>query len=260
VIDPQTPSTVYAVTSSAIFKSTDGGVTWSALNTGLTNPKVYALAVDPQTPSTLYAAIHAYGSCTMESCSGLVGPYVFKSTDGGASWSGVPVSYTPSSFAIDPSTPTTIYAGTYGGGVFKSTDGGDTWTAANTGLTNPGAPCCTASSEVIALAIDPQTPATLYAGTRGGVFKSTDGGGTWGATGLGSFYVRAIAIDPRTPTTLYAGTSGAGVGKSTDGGASWSALNTGLTNLFVNALAIDPQTPTTIYAGTQAGVFALQQQ
>ena len=60
------------------------------------------------------------------------------------------------------------------------------------------------------LAIDPQTSATLYAGTWGGVFKSTDGGGNWSAVnaGLTDFGVYALAIDPQTPTTLYAGTYG----------------------------------------------------
>ena len=55
------------------------------------------------------------------------------------------------------------------GGVFKSTNGGGNWSAVNTGLTD---------TDVRALAIDPATPATLYAGTDGGgVFKSTNGGG-----------------------------------------------------------------------------------
>src|SRR3989442_1489791 len=100
-----------------------------------------------------------------------------------------------------------------------------------------------------ALAVDPVTPATLYAGTGGGgVFKSTDGGGGWTAANTGLCncgpdpdysYVPALAIDPQTPTTLYAGTSGSGVFKSTDGGASWSAVNTGLPNYpYVLTLAI----------------------
>ena len=54
-------------------------------------------------------------------------------------------------------TPTTLYAGTAGGGVFKSTNGGGNWSAVNTGLT--------CYSSVYALAIDPATPTTLYAGT-----------------------------------------------------------------------------------------------
>ena len=84
--------------------------------------------------------------------------------------------------------------------MFKSTNGGGNWSAVNTGLTD---------TTVSALAIDPVTPATLYAGTDdGGVFKSTNGGGNWGAvnTGLTDPRVYALAIDPTTPATLYAGT------------------------------------------------------
>src|SRR5262252_5789395 len=152
---------------------------------------------------------------------------------------------------IDPTTPTTLYAGTLGGGVFKSTSGGSSWNAVNAGLTNP---------LVFTLAIDPTTPTTLYAGTTGnGVFKSTDGGSSWSVVnaGLANLAVRSLAMDPTTPTTLYAGTE-AGVFKSASGGSSWSALNTGLANPFVLVLALSPTTPATLYAGTAGdGVFAI---
>ncbi len=80
-----------------------------------------------------------------------------------------------SSLAIDPATPTILYAGTNSGGVFKSTDGGGL-DPMNDGLTN---------TFVSSLAIDPETSTTLYAGTYpppftgppGGVFKSSNGGG-----------------------------------------------------------------------------------
>src|SRR5450830_930703 len=109
---------------------------------------------------------------------------------------------------------------------------------------------------VTALAINPSTPATLYAGTASGVFKSTDSGGTWAAAnkGLTNLNISALAINPTTPTTLYAGTYD-GVFKSTDSGGTWAAANTGLTNLNVYALAINPTTPATLYAGTWGGVF-----
>ena len=69
---------------------------------------------------------------------------------------------------------------------------------------------------IYTLAVDPVTPTILYAGTGGGVFKSTDGGGTWSAfnTGLTDLYVWALAIDPQTPTSLYAGTYRSGVFKT----------------------------------------------
>jgi len=63
------------------------------------------------------------------------------------------------------------------------------------------------------LVIDPLNPTTLYAGTGGGVFKSTDGGSTWRAlnSGLTNLYVFALAIDPLDPRKVYAGTGGGGV-------------------------------------------------
>ena len=66
--------------------------------------------------------------------------------------------------ALDPTTPTTLYAGTWEGGVFKTTDGGGSWRPVNTGLPC-GPPPCTVS--VTALALDPTTPTTLYAGRAG---------------------------------------------------------------------------------------------
>src|SRR5213594_1715584 len=86
-----------------------------------------------------------------------------------------------------------------------------------------------AATRILVLAIDPDSPTTIYAGAESsGVFKSSDGGGSWTHTSLTGVDVRALAIDPLTPTTRYAGTYGAGVFKSTDGGTSWIAANTGL--------------------------------
>jgi len=67
---------------------------------------------------------------------------------------------------------------------------------------------------VSTLAIDPQTPSTLYVGVSG-VFMSVNGGETWSAAnrGLTDTYNHVLAIDPQTPTTLYAGTAEDGVFK-----------------------------------------------
>ena len=111
----------------------------------------------------------------------------------------------------------------------------------------------TDDSHVIALAIDPATPATLYAGTdmRGLQVHRLRRHVGRPNTGLTSLDVHALAINPATPSTLYAGTYGGGVFKSTDSGGTWTAANRGLTNPNVKALAIDPSTPATLYAGTE---------
>jgi hypothetical protein len=255
-VDPAAPTTVYAGNPNGpLYKSTDGGTSW----TTITSPNnqfgnflsTFAFGINLPIPSTIYASgVYESGG-------------VYKSMDAGTSWSTVSSGLSRtniSSLAIDPKTPTTIYAGTgdgSGGGVFKSTDGGGSWTAAGSGL--PNSPIIGANS----LIIDPSTPTTLYVagngihGGVGGVFKSTDGGGSWSAAGSGlPFGVQSLAINPATPTTIYVGASG--VFQSTNGGGSWTPVNTGLTVNgaipTVTALAINPVTPTTIYAMAVASV------
>ena len=153
------------------------------------------------------------------------------------------------SLAINPLTPSTLYAGTWDGGVFKSTNSGGSWESANTDL---------GTIRVQALAIDPATPATLYAGTwDSGVFKSTNEAGNWVAasTNLTNTDVDSLAIDPLTPSTLYAGTA-AGVFKSTDSAATWQPANNGMVISTILTLEIDPTSPNTLYAGTNTqGVY-----
>lgn len=72
VIDPKTPTTLYARTSDGVFKSTSSGATWEAINAGLSGTSVSNLALDPQTPTTLYVWTRGGG--------------VFKSIDGGTTW------------------------------------------------------------------------------------------------------------------------------------------------------------------------------
>ena len=55
VIDPATPTTLYAGTYNGVYRSRDGGESWSAITTGLTSLDVRTLAIDPRTPTTLYA-------------------------------------------------------------------------------------------------------------------------------------------------------------------------------------------------------------
>jgi photosystem II stability/assembly factor-like uncharacterized protein len=217
-IDPTTPATLYAGTGGGVVKSTNGGGNWSAVNTGLTNKDVRTLVIDPVTPTTLYAGTY------LDS--------IFKSTNGGGSWVEININLicglrstdTVNTFAINPVTPNTVYAGTDSCGVYKSTNGGENWSPVNNGLpSNPSFDDYYLS--VNTLAIDPLTPTTLYAGLGGGpgsatypeldggVFKSTDSGGSWNPVGSGltTFYINALAINPAAPADLYAATNGGGI-------------------------------------------------
>ena len=251
-IDPAAPETLYAGTEgTCVLKSVNGGTTWGFTavdachpNAGLTGGSVVALKIDPTSSRTLYA-----GTDTG----------VLKTTDGGSTWNRAsnglpePDSGTAgvSALAINPGSPSILYAGTQVGAVFKSTDSGTTWS--DTGLQAAGG--------VTTLTIDPSSPDTLYAGIDdffggGGLFKSTDGGSTWRSINMGlNSEVDALAIDGTNPTTLYAG-GGGGAFTSTDGGSTWRSINTGLNGESVLALAIDPTIPTTLYAATRDdGVF-----
>jgi photosystem II stability/assembly factor-like uncharacterized protein len=161
-----------------------------------------------------------------------------------------------SSLAIDPVTPSTLYAGTDGAGVFRSKDNGDHWTAVNFGI---------ATGLVYSIAINPLTPTTLYIANGGRVWHSTDSGGHWAMINAGITYwnVVTLAINPLIPSTLYAGTQGGGIFRSTDSGTHWTAVNSGLAGKDGNGVrysnftsfAINPKSPSTLYVSTQYGVF-----
>jgi photosystem II stability/assembly factor-like uncharacterized protein len=257
-IDPQNTATVYAGVSFAgnvlfaepmgrgVYKSDDGGNSWHAANQGIEDRIVYALAIDPVTPTTLYGV-------------GQVDPArhgpsnIFKSTDGGASWS-VGVSMFAASLAIDPQAPRTVYAAA--GAVFKTTNGGNIWTDMSDGTTRG----------IGALAINPTDSSVVYGAGGGGVFKSTDAGGSWTPVnaGLTTLDARALAMDPQSPDTLYVSMLDGGIFKTTNGGATWTPSDSGLPPPRIGhsfpssgsySLAIDPQTPTIVYAASERGVF-----
>ena len=129
---------------------------------------------------------------------------VLQSTSAGDGWS--PVNFglgnlATLALAIDPLTPTRLYAGTAGGGVFRSSDAAANWAVVNQGLSN---------LTVAALAGDPTEPDTLYAGTSGnGVLKTANGGTSWSAasSGITNLTIRTLVALPAVQTTLYAGTA-----------------------------------------------------
>lgn len=118
VIDPITPSTIYACTSgNALVKSTDGGIVWTNVNNLSNGLTVYTLVFDPITPTTLYVGTNG-------------GPY--KSTDNGATWLSTPTqgpqgNQQTMAIVVDTSKPGTMYAAGARGEVFRSTNYGNSW-------------------------------------------------------------------------------------------------------------------------------------
>ena len=279
-IDPGAAATIYAAAGGyfivndtgqwvgGVFKSTDGGANWQAVNTGLPgNTKFQALAVDPSHPATLYVGTSGQGGASDKG--------VYKSDNGGASWTsannGLPNGTQILTLAVDPHTAMTVYAVLFAsignsspGGIYKSTDGGGHWQPSNQGL--PAIP------NVKNLVIDPQNPATLYAAVANraatnnlstGVFKSTDGGGHWQSINQGmpdKVQIQQLAVDPQMPTLLYAAGNAQGptpgLYKSVDGGAHWGVVGQGLSRALINDLVIDPSNPNLVFAGVSVGSFS----
>jgi photosystem II stability/assembly factor-like uncharacterized protein len=164
-IDPANPAALYAGTTRpprGVIKSTDSGKTWAG--TALTDVDISVLALDPTNSKILYGGTSApYPDGT---------PGMFKSIDGGATWSGIGAGLegivgtrTPiTALVLDPQF-SVLYLGTAGGGVFKSIDGGANWTAFNDGLP---------SLDIRALAVSADGSGAVYAGTPGGVFRAVD--------------------------------------------------------------------------------------
>ncbi len=286
IIDPTTPSTLYAATtfgfvSSAtggtyfpplgdrgVWKSTDGGVTWRNLNP----PNLPALnqsgtdvLLDPRDSRRVFAAILGLG--------------IYRSTAGGepGTWekltAGLPASdldriELAAGPPLAPSTNSTLYAAISRAsntrllGVFKSTDGGATWTQTTT-----PAPTNLATFYALALAVDPVDANTVYYGTfanpinTGGTFwRSRDGGQTWvdlslgnGASGGLHADTHWIAVSPANRNILFTANDG-GIWRTenaTSDVMAWTSLNQSLNITQFYAIALHPNDPNLLLGGTQ---------
>jgi len=233
VIDAELPGTIFATddTNPGIYTSTDGGTTWSILTLPLQTAD--GLHVFPGSRGTLYAT----------TSSGTL----FTSADAGATWQtvGTKASLAYSPLAVDPQDPETLYGA--GDGVVKSIDGGRDWTEGGTGLVN---------TLISSLVLAPGSSTTLYAGTYGGIYKTTNRGRTWQREKIaaaGTAWVVTLAVSPQRPRVLYAVAQGRGLFKSSDAGVHWSSARTPFPSKGVRAIAIDPQRPRTVYVADCGG-------
>jgi photosystem II stability/assembly factor-like uncharacterized protein len=251
VIDPRHPATVYAGTTSGVFKTTDEGGRWRRLS-GFPGLEVQALAIAPSDPDVLYAAVVAPG------------PYakpVYRSLDAGATWerviadadlgTGVTFPQPRQRIVIDPSDPDIVYVATFDGGVLKSGDGGRHWQRAVSGFD-----ASAFDTRVYNIAIDPRRPRTLLAATTTGLWRSRDGAATWlPVAKLPKFRdIAAIAFDPSDQRVAYAG-GDKGLFRSTNAGNTWSRvgdLPVG-PGFEVVEISIAPSDPDVIYVGDGNG-------
>jgi len=216
-----------AYAGGGIWETTDYGVHWKPISDKhFTTGNIGAIAVAPSNPKVIYAGT---GDPAIRNTF-LTGNGMYKSADGGKTWShiGLEKTHVISWIAIDPHDPDVVYAAALGHvwapnperGVYKTVDGGKHWEKVLFVNDKTGA---------IALAMDPSNPQVLYA---------------------------TMWETYRRPWTYSSGGPGSGIYKTTDGGAHWSNIthNKGLpTGIFGKVgIAVAPSNPKIVYALIQA--------
>ncbi len=285
-VDVTKPDTIYVATSGGgVWRSDDGGQTWTLPGDGMVNRGVRWIEVDPLNPATLWAGVEITGgsgfwrspdrgktwaSVKVDPMSSAVGQQIsfaaskpgiifvpstnlhYRSADGGKTWQSFRVPGQDAyAFAVDPKNPLTVWAGGRGSGqsMSRSQDGGKTWKPFGEGLPD---------NSIKILRVAPTTPATLYAVIGfGHLHRSTDAGATWTELELGlrgTDELFSLEIDPGDPKTLLAATK-SGLKVSTDGGDFWASAGDGMGNYLFKGLAFHPAKKGTVYAGASGDGF-----
>lgn len=261
-VSPTNSNVVLAGGSTRLYRSADGGATWTAV---LAGSQVSAVLFATEGKTALAAVGNVYGGA---------GSGIYKSTDAGVTWTkltgaasnGLPVTDLGRTIlAADPSSPSTFYAGIVSVahidrmlGLYRTIDAGATWTQLSGGY------CETQCWYNNVLAVSPRNPSWLYGG--GSVLHiSIDGGATWqsvaqssDSTTLGGNcclhpdqHALAFSADG---ARLYVGNDG-GVYRTGSVGATapqWTTLNSALAlTQFYRGIAVHPTNPAVVYGGTQ---------
>ena len=238
------PNTYYfGGVGGGVWKTTDGGLTWTPMSDKERFSSVGAIAVAESDPNVIYVG-------TGEACirnNILQGNGMFKSTDAGKTWHFMGLEDTRhiGRLAVHPKNPDIIFVAALGHaygrnserGVFRSTDGGNTWQKVLYKDDQTGA---------IDVVFDPSNPSILYAalwqayrtpysmvsgGPGSGLYRSADGGTTWTQikgngfpTGVLGRIGVAVSAEPNRVYALIEADKG-GLYRSDDGGEHWRLIN-----------------------------------
>lgn len=286
-VDPVNPDIVYVGTGEAngghnnmpgggMFKSTDAGNSWFAIGLDSTET-IGRVIINPSDPDEIFvAAMGSYFTPTHQRG-------VFKSTDGGTTWSQslfVSDSTGAIDIVMDPSNPDFLLASMwervrrpnsshlYGpsSGIYRSTDNGNSWQLLGPSTGLPDA----ATTDVgrIGLALSQNNPNISYALYNdgyiySGLYKTTDYGSNWtdadpdneigNSYGVSSFswYFGQVRINPSDPDKIYV--MDVGFFRSSDGGANWDLSFQ--THVDHHALAFSPADPDYLINGDDGGIY-----
>jgi len=278
VLDPSNPEVVWVGTGEnvsgrhvgfgdGIYRSSDGGKSWKKM--GLEDSQhISEIIVDPGDSNTVYAASQG----PLWSPGGERGLY--KTTDGGATWSNVLSNgeWTGvTDVVMDPRDSKVLYAATWqhhrtvaalidGGpesGIYRTTDGGEGWTRLGGGLPK-------GNVGKIGLTISPQNPDVVYAvieldNRKGGTWRSADRGASWEkrsdavSGGTGPHYYQELEASPHAFDRIYI--IDVRMQVSDDGGTTFRRMDEKAKHSDNHALAFRPDDPDYLLVGTDGGLY-----
>ncbi len=263
IINPGDPNIVYVAAMGhlwgpnperGVFKTADGGETWSKILYINENTGIADLAMDPENPLILYAAAYEHRRLPYLYTSGGPGSGLYKTTDGGRTWKKLEKDL-PSGImgriglAVSRSKPNIVYAliEHKEAGLFRSEDRGETWQR-----------CCDSETYrrintrpfyYSQVRVDPTDDKVVYVLSTG-AHVSTDAGRTFKSFGTGTHPDHhALWIDPANPRHLLLGNDG-GIDISYDGGRNWLAIQN-IDAAEVYTIGFDMRRPYYIYCGLQ---------
>lgn len=222
------PHTIFVgAATGGLWRTTNNGVTFEPLFDDQNSNSIGAVAIQPTNPDVIWVGTGENNARNSVSW----GDGVYKSTDGGSSWTNVGLrdSHHIGDILIDPTDPQTVYVAALGHfwganeerGVYKTVDGGQNWQRVLFIDEETG---------VVDLAMDPRDPDTLYAA---------------------AYEVRRDGFSGGDPGKMYG--PGSGIYKTTDGGNNWRELTRGLPRSEKGriGLATTPADPAVVYAIVQ---------
>jgi photosystem II stability/assembly factor-like uncharacterized protein len=283
--NPTNPNIIYFGNDGGVFRTTDGGETFSGCNGGYQTSQFYNYFASSYQDSLIAigglqdnaTAIYWGTDYWRREIGGdgtsagidpsndniMYGTYQYmslqKSTNQGYNWNyiappGNNVSFV-APFVISPSNPQILYAGT--DLVYKSTNQGNSWSGTGSGTFN--------GDPLLTLSVADNNQNFVYAATApvahpANVYRTTNGGTNWVniTQNLPDRYPMDIDVNPNDPDTAYIVFSGFGTShlfKTIDGGNTWIDKGAGLPDVPTSAVVVDPDFPDRIYVGNDLGVF-----
>jgi hypothetical protein len=292
MFDPVNVGIVYSGNDGGIYRSSNGGTSWTSIGGSLATLQHYHISLHPTNPSIIFSGNQDNGTTRRNGSNlwtevlGGDGAYsaidfnnpqivyasgqrlnVRKSFDGGLTFATNVSPPIPSSqdvgfiapLIMDPVNPAILYGGS--DRIWITADGGASWPLSTVRLVEG------AGETISHIAVSPTDPVAYSVASAGTVARVELSTGT--ALGIDRAplpprYATSVIVHPTDANTVYVGFSGFNdstpstpghVFKTTNGGASWTNVSANLPDVPVNALALRPNQPTEIYAGTDVGVF-----